>query len=460
MSIRLRVLGILGSGLSVLVLLASTAALEALAEHSDANASPPTEKKTTVVPASSQSAPETKTKLTPLHPTVKLVVSPGVKPPVQTISLSAGSQFELKTPFTLHRVAIGDPGVATYRVINSRHLLLTGKSVGSTSLMLWSRSGAKESYTLVISKPVVTGNMRSLSALGATVEGLGGDSKVTNRARVNVDSEVQTQVQFVGVDRNQLLQSGIDWSSTWSDSSFTFNTGTISSDVASLSGVVTNSVGGVLKATLQALESNGYAYTLARPTLVTLSGQSGSFLSGGEFPVPVPSSGSNNVSIEYKPYGISLHVTPYALSANRILLHLQLEVSYLDTSNSVQIAGVAVPALTMRRTQTSVVLGNGQSLVISGLVDRRLTNDVNKIPGLGDLPILGAFFRSQNYKRNDSELLMVVTPHLVRPLKAEAQTPPLPGEAYRQHDPSWFNTFFFDNGKAPNSNPSFTGFSR
>ncbi len=204
--------------------------------------------------------------------------------------------------------------------------------------------------------------------------------------------------------------------------------------------------GGRVRALINALEGSGFAYTLARPSLVALSGQSASFLAGGEIPIPVPSSGSNTITIEYKEFGIRLTLTPTVIAKNRITLKVAPEVSELDYSNAVTISGTPVPALTIRRTDTSISLADGESFVISGLISTRNSAQVNKLPGLGDIPVLGAFFRSSNLQREERELLMIVTPHLVQPLAADAQLPGLPGEKLRQYDPNWFRLFFLDNG--------------
>jgi len=179
-----------------------------------------------------------------------------------------------------------------------------------------------------------------------------------------------------------------------------------------------------------------------------MSGQSATFLAGGEVPIPVPSSGSDNVSIEYKEFGIRLTLTPTVVGRDRVMLKVAPEVSELDYTNAVNIAGTLVPGLTVRRTDTSISLADGESFVISGLISSRNTSQVNKFPGLGDIPILGAFFRDSNISREEKELLMIVTPHLVQPLAANAQLPSLPGENLRNYDPNWYRLYFLDNGNA------------
>jgi pilus assembly protein CpaC len=165
-------------------------------------------------------------------------------------------------------------------------------------------------------------------------------------------------------------------------------------------------------AQLAALEQKGVIHTLARPNLVAMSGEKASFLAGGEFPFPVPS-GLNQVSIEFRPYGVKLDFTPTVQDDGTIRLNVAPEVSQLDTANTLRLNGVTVPALTMRRANTTVELKSGESLAIGGLYQHAYQNAVNQIPGLGDIPILSALFRSTRWTRNETELLIVVTPRIV-----------------------------------------------
>lgn len=160
---------------------------------------------------------------------------------------------------------------------------------------------------------------------------------------------------------------------------------------------------------LNAMENSGFAYTLARPSLVAMSGQSASFLAGGEFPIPVPNGEGNGISIEYKEFGVRLTLTPTVVGSDRILLKVAPEVSELDFTAGITIAGTAVPALNVRRTDTSISLADGESFVVSGLISTKNSSQVGKFPGLGDIPILGAFFRDSQINREERELLMVVT---------------------------------------------------
>jgi pilus assembly protein CpaC len=268
-------------------------------------------------------------------------------------------------------------------------------------------------------------------------------------------SQVQTDIRFVEVNRTKMQEASTSIFGMGKDFLF----GSPGSFISNAENVITGGPvangkyfnigfgGGRVKALINALEGSGFAYTLARPSLVALSGQSATFLAGGEVPIPVPSSGSDNVSIEYKEFGIRLTLTPTVVGRDRIMLKVAPEVSELDYTNAVNIAGTLVPGLNVRRTDTSISLADGESFVISGLISSRNSAQVNKFPGLGDIPVLGAFFRDSNTTSEEKELLMIVTPHLVQPLAANAQLPALPGEKLRNYDPNWYRLYFLENGK-------------
>jgi len=173
-------------------------------------------------------------------------------------------------------------------------------------------------------------------------------------------------------------------------------------------------------------ETDGQVVTLAQPNLSALSGETASFLAGGEIPIPI-SQGLGAVSVEYKTYGVSLAYTPTVLSDGRISLRVRPEVSQLSTAGAVTVGGVSIPALTTRRAETTVELGSGQSMVIGGLLQNTTQNQIDKAPGLGDVPILGALFRSTGWKRNETELLIVITPYLVKPVNANEVVLPTDG---------------------------------
>lgn len=175
-------------------------------------------------------------------------------------------------------------------------------------------------------------------------------------------------------------------------------------------------------------ERNGQVSTLAEPNLTALSGETSSFLAGGEFPIPV-SQGLGAVSIEYKQYGISLAYTPTVLADGRISLRVRPEVSQLTSSGAVQINGTTIPALSTRRTETTVELGSGQSMMIAGLLQNDHNNSIEQTPGLGNIPVVGALFRSNGFQRNETELVIVITPYLVKPVNGNDIA--LPTDGYK-----------------------------
>jgi pilus assembly protein CpaC len=179
---------------------------------------------------------------------------------------------------------------------------------------------------------------------------------------------------------------------------------------------------------VDALRENGLLKILAEPTLITLSGKTANFLAGGEFPVPVPQSGVGvgfaSITIEYKPFGVGLNFTPTVLSNNKISMQVAPEVSELDFSNAITISGFIVPSITTRRVSTVIELADGQSFAIAGLLKDEIRETISKFPLLGDIPILGALFTSSSFQKNETELIIIVTPHLVKPLDMAKQTLP------------------------------------
>jgi pilus assembly protein CpaC len=184
---------------------------------------------------------------------------------------------------------------------------------------------------------------------------------------------------------------------------------------------------------LELNENSGLVTTLAEPTLTALSGETASFLAGGEFPIPV-ASGINGTSVEFKQFGVSLAFTPVVLEGGRISMRIRPEVSELSAANGVTINGLTIPGVSTRRTETTVELGSGQSFMLGGLLRNNHSNSVEKAPFLGDLPVLGALFRSKNFRRDETELVIVVTPYLVKPVNANEIA--LPTDGFRQSNDS------------------------
>ncbi len=370
-----------------------------------------------------------------------------LEPAAATLNLVAGQQQEVRLPVAVTRLAVGDPEVADVQLTSRTGFLITPRQGGVTSLAVWTGCGSAPRQSMLFVQGSATAAMT-----GAVAEG-----DVTGL----IPSQVQTDIRFVEVNRTKLKEIGVSILGTASNNTLFGSPGAAPGSVPvggvgsispnlPLSGSGFNIVwgGGSSKflGALNALENSGFAYTLARPSLVAISGQSASFLAGGQFPVPIPSTGSDSLSIDYKEFGVRLSLTPTVVSKDRILLKVAPEVSELDFNNGISIAGTTVPSLNVRRTDTSISLANGESFVISGLISARNVSAVDKFPGLGDLPVLGAFFRSSSVDREERELLMVVTPRLVQPLAVDASLPELPGEALRNYDPSALELLLFENG--------------
>ena len=186
---------------------------------------------------------------------------------------------------------------------------------------------------------------------------------------------------------------------------------------------------------IDALKENGLTKVLAEPTLITLSGRSASFLAGGEFPIPVPQSlgrRRTTITIEYKTFGVGLNFTPTVLSNGKISMMVNPEVSELDFTRAVSLQGFIIPSVNTRRVSTVIELGDGQSFAVAGLLKDDVREVVRKFPVLGDIPVLGALFRSTSFQKNETELVIIVTPHLVKPLDMTKQT--LPTDAYIEPD--------------------------
>ncbi|BAO89972.1 type II and III secretion system protein family protein [Caballeronia cordobensis] len=414
----------------------------------------------------------------------------------KVIALATGAQKPLASGRTIARVAIGDPEVADVNVLKGGGVLLVGKTAGTTSLMLWERGhDAPLSYTVEVTSAAsaaladaeaphvrVLGKTAVLSGTTPTMEkheravavaraSVGKDGALVDASTVATKSVVQVDVKVVEFSKSVLKQAGFNLFSqnnagfafgTFAPSTLSSVTGgagsplsvTATSPIGAAFNLLLNSTSHGLFANLSLLEGNNLARVLAQPTLVALSGQSASFLAGGEIPVPVPQS-LGTTTIVYKPYGIGLSLTPTVLGPQRIALKVAPEASQLDFAHAITIDGVSVPALTTRRAETAVELGDGESFVIGGLVDRETASNINKVPLLGDLPIIGAFFKTLQYSQQDRELVIIVTPHLVAPIAKNAALPSTPGQQSEQRDgPVW--RAFVGGALSPDAAPGFS----
>ncbi|TDS73177.1 pilus assembly protein N-terminal domain-containing protein [Comamonas sp. JUb58] len=395
----------------------------------------------------------------------------------QPLALVQGQQQLFKPGIAIARIAIGDPAVLDVQVLGElpqtgkpatgkaagqrpvRHaeLLLTPKAAGSTTFMVWPSQGEPQTWNVVVSGPrlLLERRLQSLPEHARASADLAltapKGTPLTDLSQVNVRSNtVQVDVQVVEFKKSAMRRAGVQLNSGGAnDHGFQFgvytpgsngsSSGSSSGSSGSGSGTGSGTDGGTsaiasamnlvlgfgrafsgkgITAQLGFLEGNGLARVLAKPTLVAQSGQTASFLAGGEIPIPVPSGGSNSISIQYKEFGVKLQLTPTILSNERIALKVAPEASDLDYTQGVTINDISVPALRTRRADTFVELADSESFVIGGLVSRSTLSNVNKVPLLGDLPILGTFFKNLNYSQEETELVIIVTPRLVQPLPA------------------------------------------
>ena len=273
---------------------------------------------------------------------------------------------------------------------------------------------------------------------------LGENETLINRLTVAAPTQVNLRVRVAEVSRDVTKLFGINWEGIFSPGDFLFGlaTGrafTTGRGPAVLAcdrqqrgcrqlpvGSYTNgdvSINGII----DALEREGLVNVLAEPNLTALSGETASFLAGGEFPVPVGQDDNNNIEIQFKQFGVSLAFTPTVLGAGRISMRVRPEVSDLSDKGAIKLNDLVIPALSTRRAETTVELGSGQSFAIGGLISNTTRNNLDKVPALGDLPILGSLFRSTRFQRSESELVIIVTPYLVAPVGAAQLATPRDG---------------------------------
>ncbi len=369
------------------------------------------------------------------------------------LDIRAGLQEPLALGATVSRLAIGEPTIADIAVMDPRTLLLQGKKEGETSLLVWTSCSKDPMRTLVrVAADLSATQQLALPTSQAPSE------PAARAVLAALPSQVQADIRFVEVSRSRLQDVGtrLQLRSGSGRSNFFGSPGSSGVSVSPGNPVPTSGIplvsdafnivwGGNSSrflAAINLLEQNGYAYTLSRPSLVALSGQSANFLAGGEVPIPVPQGQNGSVAIEYKEFGVRLTISPTVIDSQQILLKVAPEVSDLDFSNAVTIQGSVIPALRIRRTDTTIALADGESFIISGLVARSTLSNVDKLPGLGSIPILGAFFRSTRFESEDRELLMIVTPRLVKPLRAHAELPAMPGERWRRYQPGTGSLFW------------------
>jgi len=393
------------------------------------------------------------------------------------LRVMVGKSLLINTTEKLRRISVTDPAIAYPQVITPTQILVHGKAPGEVSLLIWDELERSRSFDLRVDVDVSACAQEehrvfpdeqitvTPSRAAIVLSGHVSTEDVAKRAGelasayspkvVNVltfgpvgSQEVLLQVKFAEVDRTALTQLGINFISTGAANTIgTITTGqygalgsqtlTPSSPSGTATGTTpATTINNVLNlfvfrpdinfgAVIEALENKSLLQILAEPNLIAVNGKEASFLAGGQFPFPIvqPGQGFTAVTISFKDFGVHLQFTPVIMPNGNIHLKVAPEVSTLDFSNALTISGFTVPALSTRKAETEFEVQDGQSFVIAGLIDNRVTDIWNKIPGLGDIPILGNFFRSKSLQRSNSELMVLCT---VRRISPNAEPPALP----------------------------------
>ncbi|MFQ5534733.1 MAG: type II and III secretion system protein family protein [Sphingomonadales bacterium] len=374
------------------------------------------------------------------------------------VEVRKGSLIRLSAPATT--VFITNPDIADVQIKSPTLIYVFGKAPGETSLFALSDNdkvlfngivsvrhnlsrlqgaikqflpGTDVAIDSVDNSLILTGRVDS--AAEATDVGLlaanflGKGVKIINRVQIASPSQINLRVRIAEVSREIVKQIGFRWDLAVSNGDYLV--GLVTGGGATSAGE--NALFGSFRSSnfnfdtvLDAMETEGLISVLAEPNLTALSGETANFLAGGEFPIPVPQD-DETITIEFKKFGIGLSFTPTILSDSQINLKISPEVSQLTSAGSISIAGFSIPALTTRRAETTVELGSGQSFAIAGLLQNNVIRNLNKLPGLGDLPILGALFRSDSFQREETELVIIVTPYIVRPVSAPRMALPNDG---------------------------------
>jgi pilus assembly protein CpaC len=378
------------------------------------------------------------------------------------LDVGQGKSQVLETPGSYTDLMIGDPKIADVVPLTTHSVYVVGKSVGATSLSIYGPGRRLIAAVNVVVDPdipglqsrlrdvlpdehdismhasnqslVLSGTVSSPAALHQVDELAESyaPGKVIDMLGVEGTQQVQLEVRYVEMERTtaKALSINVNGVGSSGNPQFSFSSGgqSLGNIVGTPGAIALNfaTKDGSLGIALDALETKGLIKTLAEPTLVAMSGDTASFLAGGEIPIPAPqaSSATNNIiTIVYQPFGISLAFTPTILGDGMINLVVKPEVSSIDPTLSVTAAGITIPGFKVRRASTTVELRDGESFTIAGLLSDSYQNNINAFPFLGDVPVLGALFRSPNFQSDQTELVIVVTPHLVVARKGPVALP-------------------------------------
>lgn len=348
---------------------------------------------------------------------------------------------EADAPFAT--IVVADPLIAEAMATSNRSFFLRGKTPGSTTVLLYNSAGAIAELIEIDVKLGLEELRQDLKRLlpGEPIEvypvhdGVFLDGRVTtagaaamalqvaeryvpggvaNGLTVGQSQQVLLEVRFLEASRSAVREIGFGNTIDANDFQSATDSGTISGLAEKTVALFTNLGGENIDLRIRALEEKGVIRTLAEPNLVALSGDTASFLAGGEFPIPVANK-DNEITVEFKKFGVSLDFTPTVLGDGLVNLRVRPEVSAIDKANGIRASNIEIPGISVRRADTTVELHDGQAFAVAGLLQNNYSNDVRQTPWLGNVPILGALFSSKRYQRNESELVIIVTPRLVQP---------------------------------------------
>ncbi len=396
--------------------------------------------------------------------------------------VTVGKSLVVESPVNIERISVGDSKKAEAMAVTPRQILVNGREAGETSLIVWQAGGNRLMFDLRVragterlelvrqqmekelpgqevilaeegESVFVRGTVSDMNSADRAVAIAAALGKPINLLRVKLPAmqqQILLKVRFIDVDRNVSQQLGVDLSSlglgntigqtsTGQFSPPSMNQVTQSGPLGAGASLISqtwslNNLGNVflwrpannIMATIHALQSRGLSQILAEPNLLTMDGKPASFLAGGEIPIPVVQSsagGLGTVTIMWKEFGVRINFVPTVTPRKTIRLRVAPEVSSLDPASGISLSGFQVPGLSVRRMQTEIELEDGQTFAIAGLLDNRTTEILSKVPGLGDIPVLGKLFQSRSRNKTNTELLVLVTPELVHPIPAGQPLP-------------------------------------
>ena len=390
-------------------------------------------------------------------PVIQVAASEGTS---RFIPLGMGKSVAIDLPADIKDVLVADPKVANAVIRTSRRVYMIGVAVGQTNIFFFDASGKQiAGFDIAVTRDLngIRGALRQMMPESdLRIEGVGKDAvvlsgtaanpaesqqafdiasrlvgdgtKVVNAITVRGRDQVMLKVTVAEVQRNILKQLGVDLNGTnvnIGSAVINFeNTNPFSAQNSLLSTSnirpsITLPNGGTVSATIRAMEQAGIMRTLAEPNLTAISGESAKFLAGGEFPIPAgqscdPTTGQCQVQIQFKQFGVALEFTPVVLSEGKISLRVGTEVSELSSEGAIRLSTITIPALRVRRANSTVELSSGSSLVLAGLLPEQTKQNINGLPGLMNLPVLGTLFKSRDYLTGQTELMIMVTPYVVK----------------------------------------------